>query len=77
VRFAYITSLREDGTRIILSEKKTLPAQELRQRAAKHYRREIMFVAWIVYACLSPTPPNHSDPYRFVPLTDLERTHSL
>jgi hypothetical protein len=62
VRFAHVTILRVEGKNTILCNPKTLPTQELRQRATKYCRWEIMFVVWTVYASLSATPPKPSEP---------------
>jgi hypothetical protein len=54
VRFAYVTSLQLETH--ILRNPKTLPASELRQRATKYCRWEVMFVVWTVFASLPATP---------------------
>jgi hypothetical protein len=66
VRFAYITSLLIEGKQThILCKPKILPTQELRQRATKYCRWEIMFIVWTVYASLSVTTPNPLIPLPF------------
>jgi hypothetical protein len=61
VRFAYVTSLRVEGKqKHMMREPEALPTQEMRQRATKYCRWEIMFVVWTVYASLSAT---HSHPF--------------
>jgi hypothetical protein len=76
VRFAYVASLRVEGKQThILCKPKTLPTQELRQRATKYSRWEIMKKVWAVYASLSATPPTPLTPLPLF-LTDLECTDS-
>jgi hypothetical protein len=77
VRFAYVTSLRVEGKQThIICEPQTLPLSELRQRATKYCRWEIMFVVWTVYAFLSATPliplpfiSNGCETHTFAPIT--------
>jgi hypothetical protein len=58
VRFVYVSSLRVEGRQTnILCKPKTLTTYELRQRATKYCRWEIMFVIRTVFALLSATPP--------------------
>jgi hypothetical protein len=72
VRFAYVTCLRVEGKQIhILRERKTLPTQELRQRATKYCSWKIMSKGWTVHASLSATPPASLIPLPLL-LTDLE-----
>jgi hypothetical protein len=67
VRFAYVTSSRVEGkqTHIYVCKPKTLLIYELRQRATKYCRREMILKVWTLYASLSATPPNPSDPIAF------------
>jgi hypothetical protein len=80
MRFAYVTSLRVQIKQInVLCKPKTLPTQELRQRATKYFRWKIIFIVWAENASLSATPPtpviavpftfNGTRAHRFVPTT--------
>jgi hypothetical protein len=76
LRFACVINLQVEGKETpVLCEKKTLQIQELKQRAAKYCRWELMFVLWTVFACLSATPPIPVIPLPFT-VTDVERTDS-
>jgi hypothetical protein len=58
VCFAYVTSLRVEGKQThTLCKPNTLTTYELRQRATKYCRWEIMFIVWTVYVYLPANPP--------------------
>jgi hypothetical protein len=66
VCFAYVTSLQVEGKQThILHKPKTLLTYKLRQRATKYCHWEIMFTVWTLYASLSTSPTNPSDPLAF------------
>jgi hypothetical protein len=76
---------KKEKKRIHYANKKTLPAQEMRQRATKYCCWEIMLIVWTVYASLSattPTPLNSlsftsdgSRPHRLAPTTVVFAAH--
>jgi hypothetical protein len=65
VRFACVTSLKVEGKHLPYTMYKTLPTQELRQRATKYCRWEIMFIVWAAHASLSAAPPTPLIPLPF------------
>jgi hypothetical protein len=65
VRFAYVNNLRAEGKQThILCKPKTLPTKELRQRATKCFRWEIMF-SFDQYMLRYLLPSHPSDPLTF------------
>jgi hypothetical protein len=69
LRFAYVTSLLIEGNEThvgLLRNPKTLPRQELRQRATKYCRWETMFIVWTIYSSLLATPPTRLIPLPFI-----------